>query len=135
MAYERQVQGAMDRLDQSLARLHTMIKRGENESASRFMLEGELKENCKVSAEVDRYRRGQMRRSHTSTHLLNAALRQIVDPSIKQAGSLVTPDRLRFDFNYYEAFPKDLLHQIEQVVNHEIMRNTFVETNEMLIEL
>ena len=67
---------------------------------------GELKENSKVSAEVDRYRRGQMRRSHTSTHLLNAALRQIVDPSIKQAGSLVTPDRLRFDFNYYEAIPK-----------------------------
>ena len=44
MAYERQVQGAMDRLDQSLARLHTMIKRGENAAASRFMLEGELKE-------------------------------------------------------------------------------------------
>ena len=44
MAYERQVQGAMERLDQSLARLHTMIKRGENEAASRFMLEGELKE-------------------------------------------------------------------------------------------
>ena len=44
MKYARQVQGALDRLDQSLARLHTMIKRGENESASRFMLEGELKE-------------------------------------------------------------------------------------------
>ena len=44
MAYEQQVQVAMERLDQSLARLHTMIKRGENENASRFMLEGELKE-------------------------------------------------------------------------------------------
>ena len=44
MAYERQVQGAMERLDQSLARLHTMVKRGENAAASRFMLEGELKE-------------------------------------------------------------------------------------------
>ena len=44
MAYERQVNEHLDRLDQSLARLHTMIKRGENESASRFMLEGELKE-------------------------------------------------------------------------------------------
>ena len=44
MAYERQVQKAIERLDQSLARLHTMIKRGENAAASRFMLEGELKE-------------------------------------------------------------------------------------------
>ena len=44
MQYARQVQGAMDRLDQSLARLHTMIKRGENEAASRFMLEGQLKD-------------------------------------------------------------------------------------------
>jgi hypothetical protein len=44
MAYERQVQEHMDRLDQSLARLHTMVKRGENAAASRFMLEGELKE-------------------------------------------------------------------------------------------
>ena len=44
MAYEKQVQGAIERLDQSLARLHTMIKRGENAAASRFMLEGELKD-------------------------------------------------------------------------------------------
>ena len=95
---------------------------------------GEPKENMEVIAEVDRYRRGQIRRSHTATHLLNAALRQIVDPSIKQAGSLVTPERLRFDFNYYEAIPKELLYQIEQVVNHEIMRNVLIETNEMSLE-
>ena len=95
---------------------------------------GEPKENTEVVAEVDRYRRGQIRRSHTATHLLNAALRQIVDPSIKQAGSLVTPERLRFDFNYYEAIPKELLYQIEQVVNHEIMRNVLIETDEMSLE-
>lgn len=85
----------------------------------------------KVMAGIDRYRRGQMRRNHTATHLLNAALREVVDGSIKQAGSLVSGERLRFDFNYFEAIPIDLLQRIEQVVNHEIMRNTPVETREM----
>ncbi len=85
----------------------------------------------KVMAGIDRYRRGQMRRNHTATHLLNAALRDVVDGSIKQAGSLVSGERLRFDFNYFEAIPVEMLQRIEQVVNHEIMRNTPVETREM----
>ena len=63
----------------------------------------------------------------------NAALRDIVDSSIKQAGSLVSAERLRFDFNYFEAIPIEELQQIEQVVNHEIMRNTAVETREMAL--
>ena len=87
----------------------------------------------KVMAGIDRYRRGQMRRNHTATHLLNAALRDIVDSSIKQAGSLVSAERLRFDFNYFEAIPIEELQQIEQVVNHEIMKNTAVETREMAL--
>ncbi|HEY5621009.1 MAG TPA: alanine--tRNA ligase, partial [Pontiella sp.] len=64
---------------------------------------GKAQKGDRVQAAVDRYRRGQVRRNHTSTHLLNAALRQVVDPSIKQAGSLVSPGYLRFDFNYFEA--------------------------------
>lgn len=87
----------------------------------------------RVFAVVDRYRRGQIRRNHTSTHLLNAALRQVVDPSIKQAGSMVAAEYLRFDFNYFEAIKPEKLRGIEQVVNHEIMRNTELQTVEMAL--
>jgi len=87
----------------------------------------------RVATAVDRYRRGQVRRNHTSTHLLNAALRQVVDPSIKQAGSLVAPGYLRFDFNYFEAVKPAQLRKIEQIVNHEIMRNTPLATTEMAL--
>ena len=97
------------------------------------VLYGSPEVGMKVMAGIDRYRRGQMRRNHTATHLLNAALRDIVDSSIKQAGSLVSAERLRFDFNYFEAIPIEELQQIEQVVNHEIMRNTSVETREMAL--
>jgi alanyl-tRNA synthetase len=97
------------------------------------VLYGSPEVGMKVMAGIDRYRRGQMRRNHTATHLLNAALRDIVDSSIKQAGSLVSAERLRFDFNYFEAIPIEELQQIEQVVNHEIMKNTTVETREMAL--
>ncbi|MCF7816897.1 MAG: alanine--tRNA ligase [Kiritimatiellales bacterium] len=94
---------------------------------------GEAKPGDRAIAAVDRYRRGQMRRNHTSTHLLNAALREVVDGSIKQAGSMVAADRLRFDFNYFEAIKPEQLRRIEQVVNHQIMKNTTVETVEMAL--
>ena len=97
------------------------------------VLYGSPEVGMKVMAGIDRYRRGQMRRNHTATHLLNAALRDLVDSSIKQAGSLVSAERLRFDFNYFEAIPIEELQQIEQVVNHEIMKNTTVETREMAL--
>ena len=67
-------------------------------------------------AAVDRYRRGQIRRNHTSTHLLNAALRQVVDPSIKQAGSLVAPGYLRFDFNYFEALKPEHVESLISIL-------------------
>ncbi|MDF7801823.1 alanine--tRNA ligase [Pontiellaceae bacterium B1224] len=86
-----------------------------------------------VVAAVERYRRGQMRRNHTATHLLNAALRQVVDPNIKQAGSLVSNEYLRFDFNHFEALNPEQIRQIEQVVNHQIMKNVELETVEMAL--
>jgi alanyl-tRNA synthetase len=95
------------------------------------VVSGELKKGDLVSAEVERYRRGQIRRNHTATHLLNEALRRVVDRSVKQAGSMVSPDRLRFDFNYFEAITPDQLREIERVVNHQIIKNTPVETAEM----
>ena len=88
---------------------------------------------ARVIAGIDRYRRGQIRRNHTSTHLLNAALRQVVDPAIKQAGSMVAAEYLRFDFNYFEALKPDQLRRIEQVVSHEIMKNTELQTVEMAL--
>jgi len=84
-----------------------------------------------VIAAVDRYGRGQLRRNHTATHLLNSALRKIVDPNVKQAGSLVANNYLRFDFNHFEAVNPEQIRQIEQMVNHEIMRNTELQTVEM----
>jgi len=94
---------------------------------------GAAKKGDRALAAVDRYRRGQVRRNHTSTHLLNQALRQVVDPSIKQAGSLVAPGYLRFDFNYFESVKPEQLRKIEQIVNHEIMRNTPLTTTEMAL--
>ncbi|MBT8042243.1 MAG: alanine--tRNA ligase, partial [Pontiella sp.] len=94
---------------------------------------GAPKKGERVLAGIDRYRRGQIRRNHTSTHLLNAALRQVVDPSIKQAGSMVAAEYLRFDFNYFEALKPEQLRQLEQVISHEIMRNSELQTVEMAL--
>ncbi|MEI6891621.1 MAG: alanine--tRNA ligase [Pontiella sp.] len=86
-----------------------------------------------VIASVNRHRRGQVRRNHTATHLLNAALRKVVDANIKQAGSLVSNTYLRFDFNHFEALSPQQIRKIEQVVNHDIMKNTELQTVEMAL--
>ena len=81
-----------------------------------------------VSAEVIDEARDATRRNHTATHLLHAALRQVLGTHVKQAGSLVAPDRLRFDFVHFAAIPQQQLLEIERVVNNHVKRNVPVQT-------
>jgi len=95
---------------------------------------GELRKGDQVTVFVDEKRRMQLQRHHTATHILNYALHKLVNEHIKQAGSYVAPDRLRFDFNHYEAISHDQLKQIEQLVNEVIMENVPVNTSEMALK-
>ena len=97
--------------------------------------EGELRIGGEVTAEVDAERRDDIRRNHTATHLLHAALRQIVGTHVRQKGSLVAPDRLRFDFSHHEAVTPEQLGEIERLVNdHVFLMNQAVETEERSTE-
>jgi alanyl-tRNA synthetase len=84
-----------------------------------------------VRVQVDESRRAGAMRNHTGTHLLHAALRETLGPHVKQAGSLVAPDRLRFDFSHYAGLgPRELTH-IQNRVNEQILRNAPVQTRVM----
>jgi alanyl-tRNA synthetase len=95
------------------------------------LVSGKIKKGDKLTANVCDGRRDKIRRNHTSTHLLNQALREVVDASVKQAGSMVASDYLRFDFSHFEAVKPEQLREIECLVNKEILKNTTVATTEM----
>jgi alanyl-tRNA synthetase len=84
----------------------------------------------RLTAHVDAATRDATRRNHTATHLLHAALRQRLGTHVRQAGSLVAPDRLRFDFTHSQALTEDERREIERVVNEQVYRNTSVQTDE-----
>lgn len=98
------------------------------------VVSGTLKKGDAVVAAVKEARREATARHHTATHLLQHALRAIVSSSIKQAGSMVGPDRLRFDFSYFQALAPEQLAAVERQVNEMILRNDRVATSEMALK-
>ena len=87
-----------------------------------------------VVAEVDEARRNAIRRNHTATHLLHAALREVVGAHVKQAGSLVAPERLRFDFSHFAGLTERALADIESLVNRKVLEDLPVRFEETGIE-
>lgn len=85
------------------------------------VVEGEASVNDAAFATIDSPRRSDIKRNHSATHLLHAALRQVLGTHVHQAGSLVTPERLRFDFSHYQAMTREELLQVEKIVNDKIL--------------
>ena len=89
--------------------------------------EGSLEVNTKVTAIVDEINRGKVIKNHTATHLLQKALKEVLGAHVNQAGSLVEPDRLRFDFSHFGQVQPDELEKVEEMVNEQIWKNIEVE--------
>ncbi|MEK9528442.1 MAG: alanine--tRNA ligase [Gammaproteobacteria bacterium] len=110
------------------------IKSGETHLHRVMVEEGTLEVGLQCDADVEAIRRAATARHHSATHLLHAALREVLGTHVNQRGSLVDDEKLRFDFSHFEAVTDEELSQIEQRVNEEILRNTEVVTEEMAIE-
>ncbi len=93
--------------------------------------QGELRVGDKVEAAVDADRRQAIRLNHTATHLVHAALRRVLGDHVTQKGSLVAPDRLRFDFSHYDSVAAEQIREIEDLVNDVIRQNVAAATDEM----
>ena len=97
-------------------------------------IRGSLEVGQKVTATIDNQRRDLIRRNHTATHLLHSALRTILGDHVKQQGSYVGPDRLRFDFSHYEALSAPQITEIEDYVNTQVLTNAHCKHFETTME-
>ena len=96
--------------------------------------QGTIKVGDKVTASVDAVKRDATRRNHTATHLVHAALREVLGTHVKQAGSVVAPGYLRFDYTHYQPLTEAEIYEIEDIVNTHILENEPVNTDIMAIE-
>ena len=95
---------------------------------------GTLRKGADVTAAIDAPRRAAIVLNHSATHLMNAALREVLGKHVTQKGSLVAPDRLRFDFSHFEAVSAEDLERIEDEVNAQIRANAHTQTTEMPLD-
>ena len=98
------------------------------------VVDGELKAGQDAGVKVDRAKREATVRNHTATHMLHAALKTVIGEHVKQAGSHVSPDRLRFDFSHYTAVTHEELREVERIVNEKIREDLPVTTDEKDLE-
>jgi alanyl-tRNA synthetase len=113
------------------ARVTGTLYRGTTATHRVEMESGSFQVGDSVEACVDLEKRSLTMKNHTATHLLQAALRQVLGPHVKQAGSLVAPDRLRFDFTHYAPLTAAEIRRIEDIINQQIWRNVPVDTQLM----
>ncbi|MPM56897.1 Alanine--tRNA ligase [bioreactor metagenome] len=122
-------------LDGAVFAVHNVQKDKAGKFLHHGVLEsGELKKGDVVTSAIDAERRQAVRRAHSATHLLDAALKKVLGDHVHQAGSLVEPDRLRFDFTHFSAITAEELSQIERLVNDEILAGLPVGTQELPVE-
>ena len=119
---------------EALFRVQDTIRFGEAHGHIGAMTEGALTVGDRVEAQVDAERRAAIVLNHSATHLLHAALRSVLGTHVQQRGSLVAPDRLRFDFSHHQPVTDEELREIERLVNRQIRLNADAEITELPYE-
>ncbi len=117
------------RVDDTLRQGSAVVHRGRLEGGGKDVLT-----DASVKAEVDRDRRTDTARNHTATHLLHAALRRVLGDHVNQAGSLVSPDRLRFDFTHFHGLDLAQKEEIEVIVNESIRADLAVDISHVTLD-
>jgi alanyl-tRNA synthetase len=112
----------------------TQKKAGDVYAHSVTVDEGTLKPGAALALEVDQDRRSAIRRNHSATHLLHEALRQVLGDHVAQKGSLVAPDRLRFDFSHPKPMTPEEIERIEDIANDVVLQNSQVTTRLMAVD-